>query len=230
MSSRQLKAEDVLMELEKTKGLERDYLKEVLASRQKAWRISFASLGLAALSLAAVVGLTPLKEPPEMYVVRVNDATGEVEHVSRLGDAQDEYSERTAKRNLNEYILNCEGYHWYTIQDQHDRCLLLSSPEVQRKYSLKYEGQNAIHETLGSEASIDVDVHSITLGMNKTAVVRFSTTQTDAYGRPSAPQQHKIATISYRYINAAVSEKVARVNDLGFQVTSYQVDADLSRQ
>src|SRR5699024_9128435 len=135
------------------------------------------------ISLAAVgalVGLTPLKQPPEMYVVRVDDATGVIEHVSRLGAPLEDYGERIDKYFVNSFIRNCEGYNWYTIQEQFDTCALLSAKPIQEQYGKRYEGPNAPTERLGTERNIDVSVHSISLGANNTATVRFSTVERDA--------------------------------------------------
>lgn len=221
---------DIQKTLEQTKGLERDYIQEIVRSRRQAWRIAFGGLALACVSTLAVVGLTPLKEPPEMYVVRVDNATGVIEQVSRLGLQEENYGERVTKYFLNQYVLNCEGYNWYSIQFQHDTCLLLSGEDVQRAYSEKFKGPNALDTKLAAHTNIDVDVHSITLGNANTAVIRFSTTQRDNTGMRAEPQKHQLATISYQFINANMTEDISRVNPLGFQVMRYRVDADLSRQ
>ena len=225
-----IKTEDLMRTLEQAKGLERDYLKEVCASRRHAWRLCFASLGLATLSILAVVGLTPLKAPPEMYVVRVDNATGKIERVSRLGEHEEDYGERAAKYWLNLYVLNCEGYNWYSIQHQHDTCVLLSSVDVQRAYSKKFEGEQGLQQVLANHTNIDVDVHSITLSSNNTAVVRFTTTRRDNTGMRAESPRHQLATVSYQYINAEMEDNVALINPAGFQVLRYRVDADLSRQ
>lgn len=224
-----LKSEDVVSFLEETRGLERRFLDEVLDSKKRAWRVATVAGAIALTGMIAVASLAPLKEPPEMYVVRVDKATGSVEHVSRLNVHDQDYGERTAKFWLNMYVNSCESYNWWTIQDQHDMCALLSSTEVQRQYGKKFEGPNDLTVRLGRHTNIDVDVHSITLGANQTASIRFSTVERDVASlRPSTPK-NLIATVAYQYVNVPVSEDVWRVNPLGFQVIHYSVDADLSR-
>src|SRR5699024_3062002 len=154
---------------------------------------------LSLASIAAVAGLAPLKQPPEMYVVRVDDATGEIEHVSQLGAPLDDYGERIDKYFLNSFIRNCEGYNWYTIQEQFDTCALRSAKPIQDQYGKRYEGPDAPTERLGTESNIDVSVHSITLGTNETATIRFSTTERDAGTGRADNERHLIATVAYHY-------------------------------
>lgn len=110
-----LKSEEVAAWLEQSRGLERDHLGELVTSRKRAWQVAMGAGVIAFAAVAAVAGLTPLKQPPEMYVVRVDNATGSIEHVSTLGEPMDDYGQRIAKYFLNSYVLNCEGYSWQTI-------------------------------------------------------------------------------------------------------------------
>ncbi|MCB4321491.1 conjugal transfer protein TraJ [Alcaligenes sp. 13f] len=227
--SKHLETINVAQELEKNRGLERDLTHELVSSRRLAWRVCLFMGVLALASVLAVAGLTPLKQPPEMYVVRVNDATGSIEHVSRLGDPLDTYGDRVDRYFLNLYVRSCEGYNWYSIQEQFDTCALLSSPPIQALYGKRYEGANAPTERLGQLSNLDVKVHSILRGDNHTATVRFTTTQREIASGRIEREQHMIATISYEYINVPLEESVARRNPLGFQVNHYDLAADLSR-
>ena len=224
-----IKTENLADYFEQSRGLERDYIGELVKSRKLAWRIAGAAGVIALAAVGAVAGLTPLKQPPEAVVVRVNDATGDIEHLTTLGSPMKDYGERIAKYFLNAYILNCEGYSWQTIQEQFDTCALLSAPHIQNQYGKRFEGGNAPTERLGVNGSIDVDVHSITLGANQSATVRFSTIERDVSTGDITRQRHLIATMAYEYVNVPLTEEIARVNPLGFQVNHYSLAADLSR-
>lgn len=213
--------------LEESRGLERNLLEEIITSRKKAWRVATMAGVLAAASIGAVIGLTPLKAPPEMYVVRVDKASGAIDHATRLGVDEQDYGERIDKYFLNQYILNCEGYNWFTIQQQHDTCALLSSTDVQREYGKRFDGEKGLTQRLANHTNIDVTVHSITLGANNTATVRFTKAEKDVTGLRPGPIEHRIATIAYHYINVPITEEIGRRNPLGFQVIRYRDDADL---
>lgn len=224
-----LKSEDIAAYLEQSRGLERDHLGELITSRKRAWQVALGAGTLALAAVGAVVGLTPLKQPPEMYVVRVNNATGAIEHVSSLGQPLEDYGERIAKYFLNSYVLNCEGYSWQTIQEQFDTCALLSSPPIQTAYGKRFEGPQAVTTRLGTQGTVDVQVHSITLGANQAAIVRFTKTERDTNTGDATQVRHLIATMAYEYAKVPLTEAVARRNPLGFQVTRYDLAADLSR-
>lgn len=224
-----LKAEDIAAHLERSRGLERDYLGELVASRRRAWRVTMVAGLLALAAVGAVAGLTPLKSPPEMYVVRVDDATGNIEHVSTLGEPMEDYGTRVAKYFLNDYVLNCESYSWQTIQEQFDTCAVLSSPPMQAQYGKRFEGQDAPTTRLTDQAVINVQIHSITLGANQAATVRFSTVEREVASGQIKQIRHLIATMAFEYINVPLTEEVARRNPLGFQVVRYDLAADLSR-
>lgn len=228
---------------ERDRGLERDLMAEVNRSRKWDRRIAIFAGVIALAAVAAVAGLTPLKAAPEMYVLRVNDATGAVEHVSRLGVSEQDYGEREARFELNRYVLNCEGYDWYTIQVKHDTCQLLSAPGPREAYDQKYDQNDSrsIISRLGQASYIDVKVHSITFVTERSfgatnkpfvATVRFSRAEKSTVGTADSGKstENMVATIAYHYVNAPISEMAARLNPLGFQVVRYQVDTDLTRQ
>jgi len=220
-----IKTEDFARYTEETKGLERDYLGEVLKSRSNWQKVAIASFSVSAMSVAAVMLLTPLKRT-ETVVLRVDNTTGNVEVVNTLADPKTSYGEVTDKYWLNQYVLHRESYDYNTIQADYDATALLSAPEVQRDYFAAYEGPESRDKVLKNTARIVVSVRSITPNPQlHTAVVRFSTQQIDRDGTPQ-PAQDWIATMAYKYIAAPTSEGDRRVNPLGFQVTSYRVDPE----
>ncbi|SAI73171.1 type IV secretion system protein VirB8 [Bordetella ansorpii] len=210
-------------ELERVRGHERDWVHELLASRKRAWQTAYAAFTLAGLAIVAVAGLTPLKEPPELRVVGVDSVTGAVAHLTRLREAPEDFGERIGRYFVTQYVRACESYEWNTIQLHYDTCALFSTPDVQRAYYRRFEGANALDKRLGDRARINVDIRSITLGPNQTAVVRFSS-QEHVNGGTNPPPRHRIATLAYRYVDEPLTEAVARANPLGFQVVSYAVD------
>lgn len=224
-----LKSENIAAWLEQSRGLERDHLGELVKSRKRAWQVAIGAGVIALAAVVAVAGLTPLKQPPEMYVVRVDNATGTIEHVSTLGQPMEDYGQRIAKYFLNTYVLNCEGYSWQTIQEQFDTCALLSSAPIQTQYGQRFEGPDAVTTRLGTLGTADVQVHSITLGANQAAIVRFTKTERDVTTGNATRVRHLIATMAYQYADVPLTEEVARRNPLGFQVMRYDLAADLSR-
>lgn len=235
-----LRSEDVQQYLEESRGLERDYRAEVLHSRQIAWRLVLGSSTLTAVSLLALLCLTPLKTNTP-FVLRVDNATGHVDVLTTLRMSERSYGEVVDSYFLNQYVLNREGYDYTTLQSAYNTTALLSDPDVQRDYYALFEGSQARDKVLKNHAKIIVSVRSITptpegatpeTGSPGTgspgsgiAVVRFSTQVKHSNGH-NEPLHHWIATIGYTYKDAVISSFDRRINPLGFQVTSYRVDPE----
>lgn len=219
-------------ELDRNRSLDRDLLTEVLSSRAKAWRVAVGAFVLAFLAVGALASLMLSYTPQPPYVVRVTDATGEVENVSQLGDAQEDYGPRIARYFVTQYVLSCEGYDWRTLQNMYDRCGLFSSPDVQQQYHAKFEddlrtGREALDKKYGEHTRLVINVRSITPGPNQTATVRFTRSEMGPQRSPNTEQF--IATIAYRFVNAPMPESVIRDNPLGFQVISYSTAVETLR-
>lgn len=211
-----------------SRGLERDYLTELQKSAKRAWLVAgTASVGCLA-ALAAVAGLTPLKQSVP-FVLRVDNATGRVDPVSMLSNAQETYGEAVDRYFLNTYVLNREGYDYNTIQTTYNTTALLSAPSVQKEYFALYAGDKARDKVLVNRARIDVNVISITpTREGGNAVIRFTTHQVNANDEP-APVLNWVGTVAYKYVNAPTQESDRRINPLGFQVTSYRAEPEVVR-
>ena len=226
MAMRRIKASELEQYLEESRGLERDYLDELVHSKRAAWRVAAASGVLVVLALGAVVALLPLKRV-EGFVLRVDNATGSVDMVTSLRDGQVTYGEVVDKYFLNKYVLNRESYAYDTLQTAYDTTVLLSSPDVQREYRAIFDGPNARDKVLSNQTRIVVAVRSIMPGTtSNTAVVRFSTRRKQTNGAPDV-EESLVSTIGFHYVGAAMHEQDRLVNPLGFQVTSYRVDPEV---
>ncbi len=212
--------------LEEARGLERDYLDELVRARRTAWRAAATAGVLLALALVALAAMQPLKRV-EGFVLRVDNATGAVDLVNTLRDGETSYGEVVDRYFLNKYVLNREGYDYETIQTAYDTALLLSSEGVQREYAALFAGPGARDKALSNRARIVVRVRSITPGStSNTALVRFTTRLVRENGQPAA-EQSLVATIGFRYVGAPMHEQDRLLNPLGFQVTSYRVDPEV---
>lgn len=221
-------------ELARKRGLERDLLTQLLQSRRIAWRVAIGFGIVAILATVATIAMEPFKKaPPQLWGVRVNEATGDIENFTKLSDPRQTYGDRLARYFINQYMLMCEGYDFNTIQLMYDRCGLFSAPDVQDVYQKKFtdykELDGSEHLPLdklyGNWGTVKVNVRQISLGPKNSAVVRFTTTTT----MPNKPviQQHLIATLGYQYVNSNLTEAIVRENPLGFQVTSYKIDVEV---
>lgn len=220
-----VKKEDFQQYLEETRGLERDYIGEVLKSRKMAWMVAGTSMMLALLGLGAGwAGLS--QDAPDPLILRVDNATGNVDVVTTMKEQETTYGEVVDSYFLNTYVLARESYDYDTIQTLYDTTALLSNPMVQREYYALFDGQNARDKTLSNRTRITVRVRSITpTAGGGNAVVRFTTQYHHSNGT-TEQRRNWIATIGYTYVNAPISAQNRRINPLGFQVYSYRVDPE----
>ena len=232
-----ISTKDMKLYLEESRGLERDFMAEVLSSKKMAWRVAIGSSVIASLTSLALIGLLPLKTTIP-YVLRVDNTTGHVDIVTTLKETTSSYGEVVDSYFLNQYVLNREGYDYNTLQTAYNTTALLSEEQVQQEYYALFEGKTARDKVLKDNAKIIVHVRSITPMIAAdssadtsadisvgTAVVRFSTHIKHRNGQTD-PLHHWIATIGYGYKDASMTSTDRLVNPLGFQVVSYRVDPE----
>lgn len=222
--TKKVRADELNSYMDESRGLERDYIGELVGSRRRAWFAAGAFGILGVLGVAAgIAGLS--QTAPDPVVLRVDNATGAVDRVTVMREHETSYGEVVDQYWLNQYVLNRESYDYDTIQLTYDTTALLSSPDVQQQYYKVFEGSNARDVVLSNRARIVVSVRSIQPNGRGQATVRFRVQQVNRNGTTENPE-NLIATIGYTYVNAPMSAADRRINPLGFQVTSYRVDPE----
>ena len=217
--------DDYKQYLKEARGLERDFIDELVTSRRRAWWVASLAMFITLLSLLALMALTPLKTSVP-FVLRVDNTTGHVDMVTTLKEQEVSYGDVVDSYFLNLYVMNRENYDYVTLQTLYETTALLSSPEVQRDYYRLFEGTQARNKVLNNTVKIVAVVRSITADpKHGTAVVRFSQQIQQSNGI-TQPKTYWVATIGYKYINARISLQDRRLNPLGFQITSYRLDPE----
>ncbi|WP_037586960.1 virB8 family protein [Stenoxybacter acetivorans] len=208
-------------------AFEQSEIERVKKTNKIAWRIAIGSLVITALSVVAVVGLTPLKQV-QPFVIRVDNNTGATDIVTVVKQREQSYGEVIDKYWLAQYVRQREGYDWQTIQDSYDTTMLLSSPPIQQEFAKIYsDNPQAPHKILKDAFKVVVNIKTISF-IGTTAQVRFDKKMIPISGDTSRtfPPQPLIATIAYEYSDQPLAEKDRLINPLGFQVMSYRVDPE----
>ena len=192
-------------------------------------RVGIGCLVIVGLSVAAVMGLTPLKEAVP-YVARVNDTTGAVDIMTTVKNKEMKYDEVTNRYWLSQYVRYRESYDWNTIQATYDATNLLSSPAIQTEFRNIYNHPAAPHKMLKNHFKTTVKVTNISF-VGDMAQVRFEK-RTIPVGADadtkSAPPQKMIATMAFEFKSTPMSEADRLINPLGFQVLSYNVTEEVA--
>lgn len=200
-------------------------------SNKRAWVIAFLSFCVAALSIAAVVLLTPLKTV-EPYVIRVNDTTGVVDIITSLKKEDITQNEALDKYFVSTYVKSREGYYYNLLQQDYIKTQILSSPKVADEYVALYTGDKARNEVLKNKFEVKVHINSIVLGESagaKIATIRFKEEMIDLTSKAST-MTSKIATLSYDYsLDELVQEQERLENPLGFKVLTYRIDMEINK-
>lgn len=199
-------------------------------SNKRAWLIAFVSVGVAILSIVAVLLLTPLKTV-EPYVIRVDNTTGMVDILTILDEEQISSIEALDKHFVTQYIKAREGYYYDMLNQDYIFVQLLSTPEIAESYRQIYTGDNARDTRLGNATQVEVQIISIVLGESagaKTATARINLKTTNKNSK-AENMATKVITLTYTYQTAQVDEENRLLNPLGFKVSNYRVDEEVTR-
>lgn len=199
-------------------------------SNKRAWLIAFVSVGVAILSIVAVLLLTPLKTV-EPYVIRVDNTTGMVDILTILDEEQISSIEALDKHFVAQYIKAREGYYYDMLNQDYIFVQLLSTPEIAESYRQIYTGDNARDTRLGNATQVEVQIISIVLGESagaKTATARINLKTTNKNSKAENVAT-KVITLTYTYQTAQVNEENRLLNPLGFKVSNYRVDEEITR-
>lgn len=214
--------------LREVKGLERDYMAEIVKSRSLWQKIALFSV-LSTVIAVLYHQFNPVTEK-EPLVLRVNDTTGHVDVVSTVKEQEKSYGEVTDNYFVATYVKSYEGYNHFSIQEDYDRTVLMSSDAVAAQYRAIYEGtetQKPRDEILGKNGSRKVEIISVVPDTSKgVATVRYSVTTESQEGKTT---ENWVATLTYEYVSARIDEGVRLLNPLGFVVTSYRTDKELGQ-
>ena len=204
---------------------EQEIIKRAKRSARVAWFLVLIFAALAALSLAAIVFLLPLKSF-EPYVVTVDRTTGYIEVQSGLTrPAKLTEQEAVTQANVVRYVRNREGYDPYAIEEYFGIAALLSTGEAARELQALFSAANPQNpaKVYGRLKRVLVEIKSVTFPNASTAIVRFSTTEKSD---TEAIVRHWISVVRFRYTDTPIRNEWRFENPLGFQVYAYRRDQE----
>ncbi|HEY4530332.1 MAG TPA: type IV secretion system protein [Luteimonas sp.] len=206
-------------------------------SERRAWWVANVASLLALLLGAGYLKVMPLKERVP-FLVMADAASGNAT-VARLDEdfrhRSISASEAIARANVANFISLRESYDVAMMNLRDWRAVhAMSATEVGREYAAVHAASNAASpfNTYGRSRAIRVRILSIQLteaadGTPNGATVRFQRSVYDKTTGATRPLDSRIATLGFTYNLALRMDEPDRLeNPLGFQVTSYRVDAD----
>lgn len=195
-------------------------------SQRIAWTIAAVAAGIALLEALALWALVPLKtEVP--YTLLVDRQTGYVQAIDPLKKDTLTPDKALTRSFLVQYVIARESYDSDTLSDNYRKVGLWSAGDARQRYMRQMTASNpdGILATIPRSSNIDVKIRSVSSLSDNSAMVRFSTVQTNAGGQQQIAQ-HWASIIKFGYSQGDMSADDRLLNPLGFQVLRYRKDAE----
>lgn len=205
-------------------------------SKRTAWRVAGAAGGCAVLALAVALTAiaTSYRPAPPPEILRVNSSTGTVDRLISLKEFQETADEAAIKRSITAFMRARENYTFDTAEQNYYDAAAFMSPQLQAQWAAYWDASNPRsplnYYKRDTKVRIEIGAISINRDSNgKANSARVSFARSIKRNEILvSPESAWITTISFGFVNVPVQERARRVNDLGFQVTDYQVDADIA--
>lgn len=219
--------EDEAKYMEERKGLERDYLSEILKSRKTAWNVAKGCFTFGVIGItAAVMVIYRYAQPLPAYQTFINKDTHEVSQVKMTRD-EASYGELIDQYWLGQFVIHRESYDFATLQVDYDAMSLMASGDVADTYLKQFKGQDAIQKRLGDSQYTRVHINSAIVDREHgVATVRYTTTTRYRQRPQDEPPKYWIATLAYEYKKLPMTAQQRYINPLGFRVTSFRVNSE----
>lgn len=203
---------------------EQDQVLAANRSRRLAWAAAGVAGGIAIVSVVAIAGLTPLKTV-EPFVVRVDNSTGIVDVVSGLQKGPEKYDEAVAKWFAARYVRAREGFVAAEAPENFRTVALMSAPAEQTRFAAWFAGRNpeSPQNVYGDKATVKIKIKTIALIGSQVMQVRYLRTVTRG---EDVTNTHWLATLTYSFVHAPMSEQDRLVNPLGFLVSEFRADPE----
>jgi type IV secretion system protein VirB8 len=199
---------------------------ELRNSRRVAWIVASAACSVAVLEALALVMLTPLKTV-EPYTLLVDRQTGFVQVLKPLDVQQVSPNPALTQSFLVQYVIAREGFDFTALQSNYRKVAIWSEGTARNAYVAAMQASNPDSPLarLPRSTVVETRVKSVSPLSGYAAMVRFDTVRRDAGGRAETPRAW-VAVIRYRYSGEPMSIEDRFINPLGFEVTSYQRNAE----
>lgn len=195
--------------------------------RKIAWIVAGVAGAIALIEAIALVILLPLKQI-EPYAVLVDRQTGFIQPLSLSKDQSIVPDQALVHSMLAQYVTAREGFNIAALKEDYRKVALWSGGTARSQYIAGMQASNPSSPlaSLPRTAVLAAEVRSISPLAADTALVRFAVLRTDQGGVP-VQQGFWAAVVRYRFSSAGMSAESRLVNPLGFQVTSYNRNAEI---
>ena len=161
-------------------------------------------------------------------MVRVDRATGAVDVMTALKDERPlTYDEAVTKHFLAQNVRAREGWLAPAASADFEQVAIMSTPAEQQRWAalVDADAPESPQNLYGAQAQVEIEIRAISFINDQVAAVRF-------HRRVRRPGQMTlsdwVATVAFGYTRAPMSEADRLRNPLGFQVSSYRADPEVT--
>lgn len=207
-----------------------DRFQTILVQRNLLAVITFVSLLATVITSFSVMQLTPLKSV-QPFLIKVDEQSGATTVVDPMKDNELSANQAIKRYFIMKYIRSRETYNVATYRNDYNIVRLLSERKLFETYKQLVSPNNEISPVneYGRHSRRQVTLRSLTFIDDNNAQVRI----TISYDGKMAMQKRKenlIVWLTFDLVDMNLTAKERYVNPLGFQVTNYKVDEELSVQ
>lgn len=218
--------------LDEARNWELDRARRSERSARLAWVLTAVATGIAVLSVAAVAGLTPLKQPVPV-LIRVDSSTGIVDIVPAYEGTTD--IEQVVTRNLlQNYVVARERYFYGIAETDYELVASQNSPRLNQEWAALWAANNPASplNAYKDGTTIRTQIRSVSFlklesGRDKLAQVRF-TRYTRAGGTGDEQASHWVSTVEFAYVQPSKDNKWRSLNPLGFRIVEYRREPEVA--
>ncbi|EHD22134.1 MULTISPECIES: virB8 family protein [Brenneria] len=199
--------------------------------KKRAWLMAAVGFFLAAMAIAAIIILLPLKTT-EIELWSVDKQTGRYDFMTRIKERDISTEEALAHSLAAQYVSLREGYNYFSLQRDYDDVQLFNSDGVNKDYLDGFNGDQApdvVFNKADYVVAIDIisNVHAPATAPDRLATLRIKRTLRRIADNSVKTDIWNIR-LTYRYLpRKQLTDSQREVNPLGFIVTSYQRDKEL---
>lgn len=195
-------------------------------SQRIAWMIAATAIMVALVASIAIIVMLPLKTV-ETRTLLVDRQTGHVQQLSPLNAETIAPDTALTQSFLVQYVIARESFDIDALQHNYRRAVLWSEGRARSRYIAAVQASNPESPlaSLPRSSVVETRVKSVSPLSPGSALVRFETQRRDAGGQ-TAPAQHWVAVIRYRYAGEPMKLEDRFINPLGFTVSHYARNAE----
>ncbi|QWA10356.1 type IV secretion system protein [Sodalis ligni] len=214
-----------------SRNFETVILEKDARARKIAWLMAAVGFILAAMAIAALIILLPLKTT-DIELWSVDKQTGRYDYMTRIKERDISTEDALAHSLAAHYVRLREGYNYFSLQRDYDDVQLFNSDSVNKGYLDGYNSDQApdvIFNKAEYVVYIDIisNVHASATAPDHLATLRIRRTIRRIADNSVKTDVWNIR-LTYRYLpRKQLTDSQREVNPLGFIVTSYQRDKEL---